>query len=150
MSRESEDGVRAQVDAIYRAESRRAFATLVRLLRDFDLAKEALHKAFTAALEQWPREEIPNNPGAWLITAARLRGIDAMRRRRRLDATAAELGNVTMAKGRGARLSPSRARSFATRARTTADATLHCRTREWSIVPRTDCYRQPATLPHRL
>ena len=97
MDSESEDRVRAQVDVIYRAESRRAFATLVRLLGDFDLAEEALHEAFAAALEQWPREGIPDNPRAWLITAARFRGIDAMRRRRRLDSATAELGNVTMA-----------------------------------------------------
>ena len=97
MDRESEDRVRARVDVIYRAESRRAFATLVRLLGDFDLAEEALHEAFAAALEQWPREGIPDNPRAWLITAARFRGIDAMRRRRRLDSATAELGNVTMA-----------------------------------------------------
>jgi len=97
MDRESEDRVRARVDVIYRAESRRAFATLVRLLGDFDLAEEALHEAFAAALDQWPREGIPDNPRAWLITAARFRGIDAMRRRRRLDSATAELGNVTMA-----------------------------------------------------
>jgi len=97
MDSESEETVRARVDGIYRAESRRAFATLVRLLGDFDLAEEALHEAFMAALEQWPREGIPNNPRAWLITAARFRGIDAMRRRRRLDSATAELGNVTMA-----------------------------------------------------
>ena len=97
MDRESQDGVRARVDVIYRAESRRAFATLVRLLGDFDLAEEALHEAFAAALDQWPREGIPDNPRAWLITAARFRGIDAMRRRRRLDSATAELGNVTVA-----------------------------------------------------
>src|SRR5512140_1257265 len=97
MDNDSEDRVRARVDVIYRTESRRAFATLVRLLGDFDLAEEALHEAFTAALEQWPREGIPDNPRAWLITAARFRGIDAVRRRRRLDSATAELHNVTLA-----------------------------------------------------
>lgn len=97
MGSEREDRLRAQVDVIYRAESRRAFATLVRLLGDFDLAEEALHEAFAAALEQWQRVGIPDNPRAWLITAARFRGIDALRRRRRLDSATAELGNVTMA-----------------------------------------------------
>lgn len=97
MDRESDDSVRTQIDIIYRTESRRAFATLVRLLGDFDLAEEALHEAFAAALEQWPREGIPDNPRAWLITAARFRGIDAMRRRRRLASATAELGHTTTA-----------------------------------------------------
>jgi RNA polymerase sigma-70 factor (ECF subfamily) len=97
MDSESDDRVRARVGKIYRAESRRAFATLVRLLGDFDLAEEALHEAFAAALEQWPREGVPDNPRAWLITAARFRGIDAIRRRRRLDTATAELGNAATA-----------------------------------------------------
>lgn len=94
MNRDGDNGVRTRIDAIYRAESRRAFATLIRLLGDFDLAEEALQEAFAAALEQWPREGIPDNPRAWLITAARFRGIDAMRRRRRLDSATAELGHI--------------------------------------------------------
>jgi len=66
-----------RIEAIYRAESRRVFATLVRLLGDFDLAEEALHDAFRAALEQWPTEGIPDNPRAWLVSTGRfaLRGI---------------------------------------------------------------------------
>ena len=82
---------RQQVDAIYRAESRRVFATLIRLLGDFDRAEEALHDAFIAAMEQWPREGIPANPRAWLVSAGRFKAIDGMRRRARFDASLAEL-----------------------------------------------------------
>ena len=74
------------VDAVYRAESRRVFATLVRLLGDFDLAEEALHEAFRAALEQWPRDGVPGNPRAWLVSAGRFKAIDAIRRQSRFDA----------------------------------------------------------------
>ncbi|MBY0265095.1 MAG: RNA polymerase sigma factor [Burkholderiales bacterium] len=76
----------ATVDAVYRAESRRVFATLVRLLGDFDAAEEALHEAFRAALEQWPREGIPANPRAWLVSAGRFKAIDQMRRQSRIEA----------------------------------------------------------------
>jgi len=76
----------ARVNAIYREESRRVFATLVRLLGDFDLAEEALHDAFRAALEQWPREGVPANPRAWLVSAGRFKAIDGIRRRRRFVA----------------------------------------------------------------
>jgi RNA polymerase sigma-70 factor, ECF subfamily len=81
----------ATVEEIYRTESRRVFATLIRLLGDFDLAEEALHDAFTAAIEQWPRDGIPANPRAWLVSAGRFRAIDAMRRRVRFDASLAEI-----------------------------------------------------------
>lgn len=77
----------AQVDEAYTRESRRVLATLIRLLRDFDLAEEALHEAFAAALERWPREGVPDNPRAWLVSAGRFKAIDAMRRRARYDAT---------------------------------------------------------------
>ena len=77
--------VRDQIEAIYRAESRRVFATLVRLLGDFDLAEEALSDAFRAALEQWPTEGIPDNPRAWLVSTGRFKAIDAIRRRARFD-----------------------------------------------------------------
>ena len=70
-SGDAEDQVRDRVEAIYRAESRRVLATLIRLLGDFDLAEEALHEAFTAAVEQWPRDGIPANPRAWLVSAGR-------------------------------------------------------------------------------
>jgi RNA polymerase sigma-70 factor, ECF subfamily len=78
--------VREVVDAVYRAESRRVFATLIRLLGDFDLAEEALHEAFRAALEQWPRGGMPANPRAWLVSAGRFKAIDGIRRRARFDA----------------------------------------------------------------
>ena len=79
-------GTRAAIDAIYRAESRRVFATLVRLLGDFDAAEEALHEAFRAALEQWPRDGVPDNPRAWLVSAGRFKAIDRIRRDARVDA----------------------------------------------------------------
>ncbi|HKU85720.1 MAG TPA: RNA polymerase sigma factor [Casimicrobiaceae bacterium] len=83
--------VAARLDAIYRAESRRVYATLVRLLGDFDAAEEALHDAFRAALEQWPREGIPANPRAWLVSTGRFKAIDGLRRRARFDTTDPEL-----------------------------------------------------------
>ena len=77
--------VRAKIEGTYRAESRRVFATLVRLLGDFDLAEEALHDAFRAALEQWPRDGVPANPRAWLVSTGRFKSIDGIRRRARFD-----------------------------------------------------------------
>ena len=74
---------RQLAESVYRNESRRVFATLVRLLGDFDLAEEALHDAFRAALEQWPREGVPDNPRAWLVSAGRFKAIDGIRRRAR-------------------------------------------------------------------
>lgn len=74
-------------EEIYRSESRRVLATLIRLLGDFDLAEEALQEAFAAAVEQWPRDGIPPNPRAWLVSAGRFKVIDAVRRRARLDAS---------------------------------------------------------------
>jgi RNA polymerase sigma-70 factor (ECF subfamily) len=82
---------RAAIEAVYRAESRRVLATLARLLGDLDLAGEALHEAFAAALERWPAEGVPASPRAWLVSAGRFRAVDALRRRARLDARAAEL-----------------------------------------------------------
>src|SRR4026208_312082 len=79
------------VEAVYRAESRRVFATLIRLLGDFDLAEEALHDAFTSAMEQWPRDGVPANPRPWLVSAGRFKAIDAMRRRARFDSSLSEL-----------------------------------------------------------
>jgi RNA polymerase sigma-70 factor (ECF subfamily) len=72
-------------DVLYRTESRRVFATLVRLLGEFDLAEEALSEAFRAALEQWPREGVPANPRAWLVSAGRFKAIDAIRRQGRFS-----------------------------------------------------------------
>src|SRR5688500_20226302 len=91
MSVDSARQARDAVDAVYRADSRRVLATLIRLLRDFDLAEEALHEAFTAAVEQWPREGVPDNPRAWLVSAGRFKAIDKIRRRARHDETVAEL-----------------------------------------------------------
>jgi RNA polymerase sigma-70 factor (ECF subfamily) len=83
--------VRESVDAIYRSDSRFVLATLVRLLGDFDRAEEALHEAFAAAVEQWPRNGVPANPRAWLVSAGRFKAIDSIRRHARFDAIAAEL-----------------------------------------------------------
>lgn len=85
------DAIPAAVDGIYRAESRRVLATLIRLLGDFDLAEEALHDAFAAAVEQWPRDGVPANPRAWLVSAGRFKAIDSLRRRARFDASHAEV-----------------------------------------------------------
>ncbi len=75
------------VEDVYRAESRRVFATLIRLLGDFDLAEDALHDAFAAAVEQWSRDGVPTNPRAWLVSTGRFRAIDSIRRRNRFDAS---------------------------------------------------------------
>ncbi|HEX4413472.1 MAG TPA: RNA polymerase sigma factor [Lacipirellulaceae bacterium] len=87
----STSDVRSAVDEVYRTESRRVFATLVRLLGDFDLAEEAVHDAFAAALKQWSTEGVPENPRAWLVSAGRFKAIDGMRRRARFDASLGEL-----------------------------------------------------------
>jgi RNA polymerase sigma-70 factor (ECF subfamily) len=83
---EEAERAREMVDTVYRTESRRVLATLIRLLGSFDLAEEALHDAFRAALEQWPREGVPANPRAWLVSAGRFKAIDGIRRRARFDA----------------------------------------------------------------
>jgi RNA polymerase sigma-70 factor (ECF subfamily) len=85
--------VRQVVDGLYRCESRRVLATLIRLLGDFDLAEEALHEAFTAAVEQWSRDGLPANPRAWLISTGRFKAVDAIRRRARFDASLLTLAN---------------------------------------------------------
>src|SRR5213083_2188326 len=77
--------VRAGIDQLYRNDSRRIFATLIRLLGDFDRAEEALADAFRAALEKWPAEGIPQNPASWLISAGRFKSIDRQRRDKRFD-----------------------------------------------------------------
>ena len=91
MSEDAAERVRETVDAVYRSDSRRVLATLIRLLGDFDLAEEALHDAFAAAVERWPRHGVPAKPRAWLVSAGRFKAIDAMRRRARFDASQAEL-----------------------------------------------------------
>ena len=79
--------VRAKLDEVYRFESRQILATLIRLLGDFDLAEDAMHDAFGAALERWPKDGVPAKPRAWLISTGRFKAIDALRRRTRLDAS---------------------------------------------------------------
>src|SRR5476651_1210705 len=74
------------VNAVYLSDSRRVLATLIRLLGDFNVAEEAMHDAFRAALEQWPRDGVPANPRAWLVSAGRFKAIDSIRRRARFDA----------------------------------------------------------------
>jgi RNA polymerase sigma-70 factor, ECF subfamily len=94
LSTVSEDEVKRiceLVDAVYRSESRQVLATLIRLLGDFDAAEEALHDAFTVAVEQWARDGVPANPRAWLVSTGRHKAIDAMRRRARFDASRTEL-----------------------------------------------------------
>ncbi len=81
----------AIIDGIYRTESRRVFATLVRILGDFDLAEDAMHEAFAAAVEQWPSRGLPSNPRSWLVSAGRFKAIDAIRRKERLDEWVADL-----------------------------------------------------------
>src|SRR5207247_9509955 len=76
---------RNTVDAVYRSDSRHVLATLIRLLGDFDIAEEALHDAFNTALEQWPRDGVPANPRAWLVSTGRFKAIDAIRRRTRFE-----------------------------------------------------------------
>lgn len=83
--------IHKQVDDLYRSESRRVFATLIRLLGDFDRAEEALHEAFAVAIEQWSRDGLPANPQSWLVSVGRFRAIDNIRRRTRFDASLAEL-----------------------------------------------------------
>jgi RNA polymerase sigma-70 factor (ECF subfamily) len=91
MPEHSSEQIRERLDAVYRDESRRVLATLIRLLGDFDLAEEALHDAFRAALEQWQRDGIPANPRAWLVSAGRFKAIDTLRRRARFDAALTDL-----------------------------------------------------------
>jgi RNA polymerase sigma-70 factor (ECF subfamily) len=93
MSETATQDARAMVDAVYRADSRRVFATLIRLLGDFDLAEEAMHDAFASAVVQWPKEGVPANPRAWLVSAGRFKAIDGMRRRARFDASLETLAN---------------------------------------------------------
>jgi RNA polymerase sigma-70 factor (ECF subfamily) len=91
MIEDTAERAREMVDAVYRSDSRRVLATLIRLLGDFDLAEEALHDAFTAALERWPRDGVPAKPRAWLVSAGRFKAIDGIRRRARFDASLVEL-----------------------------------------------------------
>ena len=83
--------IRERVEVVYREDSRRVLATLIRLLGDFELAEEALHDAFAAAVQQWPRDGMPGNPRAWLVSAGRFKAIDRIRRRARFDASLLQL-----------------------------------------------------------
>ncbi len=90
-SEQKHDQIRQSLDSLYRADSGRILATLIRLLGDFDLAEEAMHEAFAAALSLWPTSGAPGNPRPWLISTARFKAIDTLRRRARLDASQDEL-----------------------------------------------------------
>ena len=85
--------VRAEIETIYRSDSRRVLATLIRLLGDFELAEEALHEAFTAALDRWPIDGLPDQPRAWLVSTGRFKAIDRLRRRARFDAVLGSLAD---------------------------------------------------------
>src|SRR5215510_10331666 len=99
MTANADEQIRETLDAIYASESRRILATLIRLLGDFDLAEDALHDAFRAALERWPNEGVPANPRAWLISTGRFKAIDALRRRVRFDASQAAISEQLYADG---------------------------------------------------
>ncbi len=87
MSANVDEKLRQEIDEIYRSESRRVLATLIRLLGNFELAEDALHDAFVAAVAQWPRDGMPANPRAWLVSTGRFKAIDRLRRRARFDAS---------------------------------------------------------------
>ena len=87
------DDIRSMLDGIYRSESRRIFSTLVRLLRDFDVAEEAMHEAFAEAIEAWTRDGIPDNPRTWLVSTGRFKAIDSLRRRGRFDSLQPAIAN---------------------------------------------------------
>jgi RNA polymerase sigma-70 factor, ECF subfamily len=91
MNQQTAEPIRSQVDAIYRTESRRVFATLIRLIGDFDLAEEAMHEAFTAAVSQWSCDGMPTNPRSWLVSTGRFKAIDTIRRRTRFDSFLPEI-----------------------------------------------------------
>src|SRR5919109_514312 len=91
MSENTAEELREILDDVYSSDSRRVLATLIRLLGDFDLAEDALHDAFRAALEQWAKDGVPANPRTWLVSTGRFKAIDALRRRARFDASLATL-----------------------------------------------------------
>src|SRR6204780_308539 len=91
MSERSTEQIRELLDSLYRVDSGRILATLIRLLGDFDVAEEAMHEAFAAALSLWPKSGVPDNPRPWLISTARFKAIDTLRRRARFDASQDEL-----------------------------------------------------------
>jgi len=99
MSQRSTEQIRELLDSLYRVDSGRILATLIRLLGDFDPAEEAMHEAFAAALSLWPNSGVPDNPRPWLISTARFKAIDALRRRARFDASQDELVRYLEARG---------------------------------------------------
>jgi len=105
MSQPSTEQIRELLDSLYRVESGRILATLIRLLGDFDLAEEAMHEAFAAALSLWPSSGVPGNPRPWLISTARFKAIDTLRRRARFDASQDELARHLEAQGSSAEIS---------------------------------------------
>ncbi|MGD0801731.1 MAG: RNA polymerase sigma factor, partial [Terracidiphilus sp.] len=105
MSERSTEQIRELLDSLYRVESGRILATLIRLLGDFDLAEEAMHEAFAAALSLWPTSGVPGNPRPWLISTARFKAIDTLRRRARWDASQDELVRYLEAQGSSAQTS---------------------------------------------
>src|ERR1700748_1794285 len=102
MSERSTEQIRNLLDSLYRVDSGRILATLIRLLGDFDLAEEAMHEAFATALTLWPANGVPDNPRPWLISTARFKAIDTLRRRARLDASQDELARYLEAQWSGA------------------------------------------------
>ena len=102
MSERSTEQTRELLDSLYRVDSRRILATLIRLLGDFDLAEEAMHEAFATALSLWSKSGIPGNPRPWLISTARFKAIDTLRRRARFDASQDELVSYLKAQGSSA------------------------------------------------
>jgi RNA polymerase sigma-70 factor (ECF subfamily) len=102
MSEHSTEQIRELLESLYRADSGRILATLIRLLGDFDLAEDAMHEAFAAALSQWPSSGVPDNPRPWLISTARFKAIDTLRRRARFDASQDELARYLEAQSSSA------------------------------------------------
>src|SRR5882672_9187587 len=111
MSERSTEPIRELLDSLYRVDSGRILATLIRLLGDFDLAEEAMHEAFAAALSLWPRSGVPGNPRPWLISTARFKAIDTLRRRARFDASQDELARFLEAQWSSLQKSNTEARS---------------------------------------
>jgi len=111
MSERSPEQIRELLDSLYRVDSGRILATLIRLLGDFDLAEEAMHEAFAAALSLWPRSGVPGNPRPWLISTARFKAIDTLRRRARFDVSQDELARFLEAQWSSPERSNAEARS---------------------------------------
>src|SRR5258705_8431758 len=105
MSEQATEQIRELLDSLYRVDSGRILATLIRLLGDFDLAEEAMHEAFAAALSLWPQSGVPGNPRPWLISTARFKAIDTLRRRARFDASQDDLARYLEAQSSSAETS---------------------------------------------